>query len=282
LYPKLIQPAADLVTETDKSVESFVSSTLRQKYPTYSFIGEETYQPGTRVPTGPTFIVDPIDGTTNFIHGHPSVSISLGFSLERRATVGVVYNPFTGHMYHAIRGQGAYVTMALPAGAAQGEEATLRLPLRAPERLKLSEALVGVEWGSERHGNNWRVKSQTFAKLAESPDETSAVDKKGGMTHGLRSGGSAALNLCAVAAGELDAYWEGGCWAWDVCAGWIVLEEAGGHVLGANPGEWEMDLEGRRYLAVRRGGAEEDDEEEREWKAFVQEFWGCVVGRLEY
>ncbi len=94
------------------------------------------------------------------------------------------------------------------------------------------------------------------------------------MVHSLRSLGSAALNCCAVARGDLDAYWEGGCWAWDVAAGWVVVEESGGRVVGGNEGEWEARVDGRRYLVVR--GAEGGMEE------LIGEFWGKVGGRLEY
>ena len=144
---------------------------------------------------------------------------------------------------------------------------TTRLPLRAPAPPLegLRTALVAVEWGNERAGNNWEVKTRTFANLA---------GEEGGMVHSLRSLGSAALNCCAVARGDLDAYWEGGCWAWDVAAGWCVVEEAGGRVVGGNEGEWDGKVDGRRYLVVR--GAEGGQEE------FVREFWGRVGGKLEY
>jgi len=92
------------------------------------------------------------------------------------------------------------------------------------------------------------------------------------MTQGLRSLGSAALNLCAVAAGEMDVYWEAGCWAWDVCAGWVVLEEAGGRVMGCHSGDWSPALEQRRYMGVRAGEG---------WEGVVEEFWGCVTGKVE-
>lgn len=221
-------------------------------------------------------MVDPIDGTTNFVHGHPYVSISLAFCHHKRALVGIVYNPFTGSLYHAIKGHGAFLTTALPAGAPAptpgATEVTRRLPLREPEPLEgVGKALVVVEWGNEREGGNWECKIATFAALA------GAGSTGGRMAHSLRSLGSAALNLCAVAAGEADAYWEGGCWAWDVGAGWVVLEEAGGMMVGANKGEWEVEVDARRYLAVRgaKGGREE-------MRRFVEEFWGCVRGRLEY
>jgi myo-inositol-1(or 4)-monophosphatase len=126
--------------------------------------------------------------------------------------------------------------------------------------------LVAVEWGSDRSGNDFKVKSETFKKLA------ATKENGGGMVHGLRSFGSAALNLCGVASGGLDIYWEAGCWAWDVCAGWIILEEAGGMVVDANPGNWNPEVEGQRYLAVRGGEGQ---------KEIIEEFWGLVDGAFE-
>ncbi len=78
--------------------------------------------------------------------------------------------------------------------------------------------------------------------------------------------------MCAVARGDLDIYWEGGCWAWDVAAGWVIVEEAGGMVLGGNRGEWEPEVDGRRYLVVRGGAG----------KGVVEQFWGFVRGKLVY
>lgn len=90
------------------------------------------------------------------------------------------------------------------------------------------------------------------------------------MVQGMRSLGSAAMNVCAVAAGQVDLYWEGGCWAWDVAAGWCVLEEAGGRMVGGNPGGWGAEVDGRVYLAVR--GSEGGEGQE----GIVREFWGVV------
>ncbi|ROT40591.1 inositol monophosphatase [Sodiomyces alkalinus F11] len=262
--------SVDLVTETDKAVEKMVSTRLRESYPSISFMGEETYTPGARVGPEPTFVVDPIDGTTNFVHAFPSACISLGLAVDKRPAVGVIYNPFQDLLFTAIGGQGAYMHR----GAAAGHGAPQRLPLaKNPTPLAgLGSALVGVEWGSDRHGPNFEAKAATFRKLAASP---SAEGGGGAMAHSLRSMGSAALNLAAVAAGQLDMYWEGGCWAWDVCAGWCVLAEAGGIVVGGNPGVWEPELDGRVYLAVR--GAPSGQKE------IVEEFW-AVMGdhRLEY
>ena len=121
-----------------------------------------------------------------------------------------------------------------------------------------------MEWGSHRSGPNWDSKVSTFSSLA---------GENGAMVHSLRSLGSAALNICSVAAGELDAYWEGGCWAWDVAGGWVIVTEAGGLVVGGNKGEWEIAVDGRRYLVVRSGEG---------GKELIEEFWERVEGKQEY
>ncbi|WEW59450.1 inositol monophosphatase family protein [Emydomyces testavorans] len=253
--------SSDLVTETDRAVEQMVSTALKGKYPDYKFMGEETYQPGSRLTNAPTFIVDPIDGTVNFVHGFPNTCISLGFAINKKPVVGVVFNPFTNALYSAIRGQGAFLNQKT------------RLPLKGDtvEPLSgLSNALVGVEWGSDRSGQNWDTKIRTFENLGKTREQG------GAMVHSMRSMGSAALNLCAVAAGYMDLYWEGGCWAWDVCAGWVILTEAGGIMVDGNPGGWEAEVDGRQYLAVRASKNREGQ------KAIVEEFWSHIKGRFSY
>ncbi|EHK97490.1 putative Inositol monophosphatase 2 [Glarea lozoyensis 74030] len=209
--------SADLVTETDKAIETMVSTRLQSSYPTYSFIGEETFISGETVLTdAPTFICDPVDGTTNFVHAFPAFCISLGFTVNKIPSVGVIYNPFLDELYTGIKGHGSFVTRH------GGEK--LRLPLKKePEPLgELSTCLVGAEWGSDRTGNNFDVRHQVFVKLC------AAKENGGAMVHSIRCVGSAALNLAYVAAGQQDVFWEGGCWAWDVAAGWCILVEAGG------------------------------------------------------
>ncbi|KAK6066317.1 inositol monophosphatase [Seiridium cupressi] len=256
--------SADIVTEADKAVEDHVSSTLSSKYPSFSFMGEETYKPGQKLGDEPTFIVDPIDGTTNFVHGYPQACISLGFSVKRVPTIGVVYNPYLDTLFTAIRGKGAYQTVGKVWGLENGKGRVSKLPLaKNPAALGgLDTALLAVEWGSSRDDDNYEVKTAVFKKLCL------AKSKGGAMVHSLRSAGSAALNLCAVAAGQLDLYWEGGCWAWDVCAGWTILSEAGGLMASGNPGEWSPQIDGRKYLAVR--GAPSGQKE------IVKELWGVI------
>ncbi|KAL8957945.1 MAG: hypothetical protein Q9193_004901, partial [Seirophora villosa] len=165
--------SSDLVTETDKAVEDLISSSLKSEYPDYSFLGEETAQSG-RLTDAPTFVVDPIDGTTNFVHAHPYVSISLAFAHKQKPLVGVVYNPFTQHLYTAIKGHGAYLTSPkIPSSfpeegvKVESQYEKRKLPLRAPPAplSDLSHAMVAVEYGNERHGNNWDCKMSTFSAL---------------------------------------------------------------------------------------------------------------------
>ncbi|KAH8802646.1 myo-inositol-1-monophosphatase [Xylogone sp. PMI_703] len=254
--------SADIVTETDQAVEKMVSTRLREAYPNFEFIGEETWKPGMKLTNAPTFIVDPIDGTTNFLHGFPHVCISLGFVLDKIPSVGVIYNPFLDELFTGIQGQGAFLK--------RPEKEKVRLPIREQEALgDLSTTLIGAEWGTDRQGVNFDVKVQTFTKLA------AAKQNGGSMVHSLRALGSAALNLCMVASGGLDAYWEGGCWAWDVAAGWCILNEAGGVMVGANPGEWQPTVDGRLFLAVRPAPSGQ--------KEFVQQFWDVIGdGRMVY
>lgn len=91
------------------------------------------------------------------------------------------------------------------------------------------------------------------------------------MVHSLRGLGSAALNLVHVASGQQDVFWEGGCWAWDVAAGWCILVEAGGIMVGGNPGEWNCEVDGRKYMAIRGAPSGQKD--------IVEEMWGVIGDR---
>lgn len=271
--PDLKKNSADLVTATDKQVEKLISTVLLEEYPDFSFMGEETYKPGTPLGPEPTFIVDPIDGTTNFVHGYPYVSISLGLAVNHEPVVGLVFNPFTGIAYSGVKGQGSFKTTLEPSSASSDgwstRSSSIRLPTRQPLPLKgLDSTVIIVEWGSDRSGDNWKNKIATWSNLGRSKEEGGAI------VHSGRSLGSAALNLCSVAEGHVDAYWEGGCWAWDVCAGWVILKEAGGIIVDGNPGAWDIPVTHRKYLAFR--GAPTGQRE------IVQEFWRHVVGEMIY
>ncbi|TDL21008.1 inositol monophosphatase [Rickenella mellea] len=273
--------SVDLVTEYDRQVEALVRDKIKQSYPDYAFVGEEeTSALGTLPPLtdGPTFCVDPIDGTTNFIHGFPYVCISIGLVYKKRAVLGVIYNPMLDWLYYGVESQGSYLLKS-------SSSAPLKLPLAYPRHLpSLSNALIAVEWGSDRTADSTRAKSESFARLAG--DGRDGQVKGGVMAHSLRSVGSAALNFAAVASGSLDLYWEIGCWPWDVAAGIVIAQEAGGLVstsdLSLQGGEVTGDssdtiLTGRKYVVIR-GIADTPNEKGGDaQKRLVKDFCNTIV-----
>jgi len=273
--------SVDLVTEYDVRVEELVKKELKTQYPTFQFIGEESYSVGHRPPLTdePTFCVDPIDGTTNFIHGFPYVCISIGLIYERRPILGVIYNPFLNQMYTGIKGQGSFLIPGL-------KLEPLRLPLAPPKALpSLSQALIGIEWGSDRKLDSINAKGGSFSRLAGNPAQGVVGGK---MVHSLRSIGSAALNFAMVAGGGLDLYWEIGCWPWDVCAGIVIAEEAGCVVTGShdifatsssseNFGiVTEEILTGRKYIVVRAIGNSKGETGSAAQKRIIKELYETV------
>lgn len=228
---------ADLVTETDQNTEKLVCEAIKDKYPDHKyvgcvphpapqvlanlcrFIGEETWAAGEHptLTNEPTWIIDPIDGTTNFVKGFPFVCISIGFVYEGDPVIGVIYAPFLGYLCAARKGHGAFMTTPL-------HPERRPLPLVAPQPLpSFKQALIAFEWGSDRSAEVMEKKSRTYKRLVG--DKQSGIEG-GEMALGVRSMGSAALNFVHVAMGCLDAYWEIGCWAWDVCAGIVIAREA--------------------------------------------------------
>lgn len=147
----------------------------------------------------PTFVIDPIDGTTNFVHGFPYVATSLALVIGRVSMVGVIYNPFLDTLYSAIRGEGAFETK-------RGTQRKLPLTASPQPLTKLNKCIVTAEWGYGRTGVNFEARKHVFGALAADKEDGGAT------VHALRSIGSSALNLCAVAAGQQDVWWEGGPW----------------------------------------------------------------------
>ncbi|KAH9854385.1 hypothetical protein C2E23DRAFT_883981 [Lenzites betulinus] len=265
--------SVDLVTEYDVRVEELVKRELSAQYPSFKFIGEESYAAGARtiLTDEPTFCVDPIDGTTNFIHGFPAVCISIGLISGQRPVLGVIYNPFLDQLYSAVKGDGAFL--------AQGGRTPARLPLAKPRLLpSLSQGLLGIEWGSDRSADMVNHKGESFKRLAGNPAEGVVG---GRMAHSLRSLGSAALNFGMVAQGGLDLYWEIGCWPWDICAGSIIAQEAGCLVAGSHNDPLDNDvnqaiLEGRKYIVIRAIGDSETEKGVDAQKRLIKDFYETV------
>ena len=251
---------SDRVTETDKAVEKIVYERITTLFPQFGFLGEESFKAGDKLTDAPTFVCDPIDGTLNFIHGFPNTAVSLALTIEKKPFVGVVYNPMRGDMFTGVKWQGAFLTSATGV--------TRRLPISpVPKPMtSLNNCLVAVEWGNQRAGPNWELRTDVHKQLL------SAKAAGGAMVHSVRSNGSAALDFCYVGAGWFDIFWEAGVWSWDVAAGWCILEEAGGIVASANPGDWEPTVEGRLYLAVRAAKRTEQE-------GVVKEIWALMGER---
>lgn len=215
--------AADLVTETDKGIEELLFSRILGKYPDHRTIGEETTSSsgvGNEWTDQVTWIIDPIDGTMNFVHTFPLSCVSIGVTHKKEIVLGVVYNPWLDQLFTARVGNGAYLN---------GK------PIHTSGCKVMEQALVIAELGGDRD----QVKKDAVCQNVQ------AIMWK---CHGLRSLGSAAMNTCSIACGSADAYFEFGLHAWDMCASALILTESGGCVMDTEGGP--LDLMNRRFIAA--------------------------------
>ena len=213
---------ADFVSQADARAEQTLYEELKKARPDWAFLGEEG---GAREgdPTKPRWIVDPLDGTSNFLHGIPHFAISIAVEEPRvggkgEITQGLVYQPLTDESFWAEKGRGAWL---------QDKR------LRVSARRDLSEALIATGIPFLGHGDfaQW---SAIFAAI-------------GPQVAGIRRFGSAALDLAWVAAGRFDGFWESGLKPWDAAAGVLLVKEAGGFVTDYRGGDRPMDR--AEYLA---------------------------------
>ena len=216
---------ADLVTETDKGIEKFLFEELKRKFPNDRFIGEESMNKEEWT-NEPTWIIDPIDGTTNFVHTFPYSCVSIGLSINKQSYLGIVYNPSFDRLYVAVKGEGAYLFEG-------NKKDGIKLQVRNCS--SLDEALVMSEFGGQRDDAK---KECVFRNL----------EVIGWRCHGVRSLGSAAMNLCAVASGHADAYYEFGLHIWDMAAAALILNEAGGYACDTRGGP--LDMQNRRLIGA--------------------------------
>jgi myo-inositol-1(or 4)-monophosphatase len=163
------------------------------------------------------WIVDPLDGTTNYAHGLPIFCVSIALERAGEVVLGVVHDPMREEIYVAERGRGATLN---------GE------PMRVSDTDELIQTLIATGFPHDR---------------AEMPEALDLFGRFAAITRGMRRLGSTALDLCYVAAGRLDGYYERGIWAWDIAAGGLILEEAGGKVTDYGGGM--LDLEARQIVA---------------------------------
>jgi myo-inositol-1(or 4)-monophosphatase len=198
---------ANFVSAADRRAEDIVRTELAKARPGYGFLGEESgNQPGSD--KSHTWIVDPLDGTTNFLHGIPHFAISIALEREGTIVAGLVYNPVHDEMFVAERGKGAFLNDRR---------------IRVSARKRLAEAIFACGLPHLGRGD-----------LAQFRREFAGIQEK---VAGLRRFGSAALDLAWVAAGRLDAYWERNLGAWDIAAGSLIVREAGGFVTDCHGGE---------------------------------------------
>jgi myo-inositol-1(or 4)-monophosphatase len=193
--------ASDLVTAVDKEVEKHVVDTILRHYPDHGILGEESTFAGDPARFDTLWVIDPIDGTTNFVHQQINFAVSIAVYHKGEGLVGAVYDPSRDEMFYAVKGEGAFLN---------GQR------LRLERQVKLEEALLctSVFWN----------------KRAEQMGIDLIVKKLAGKVRGMRLLGSAALEMAYVAAGRLDGYVSMSLNAWDFGAGRIIVEEAGGRV----------------------------------------------------
>ncbi|KAF5987068.1 QA-X [Fusarium coicis] len=272
--------SVDIVTKTDNDVENFIRTTVLSKYPDHGFLGEESYSAGASrtylVEDKPTWVVDPLDGTVNFTHLFPMFCVSIALVVKGVPVIGVINAPFLRQFFSSCTGRGAWLneTQRLP---------LIRNPIPPMPANAPSGCTFSCEWGKDRRDipdGNLSRKIESFVNMAS---ERSGRGGKGGMVHGMRSLGSATLDLAYTAMGSFDIWWEGGCWEWDVAAGFAILEEAGGLVTTANPPSdpetadiTRAHLGGRLYLAIRPAGPSETETGRQTQERAVREVWKRV------
>ncbi|EFN67857.1 Inositol monophosphatase [Camponotus floridanus] len=205
----------DLVTQYDKKIEAILIDNLARRFPTHKFIGEETVSHSNFLPeltNVPTWLIDPIDGTTNFVHSFPHTCISIALAVNKELEIGIVYNPILEQLFTARRGHGAFLN---------GK------PIKSSNVEELEHSLLCLE--------------ASYATIEDIRDIIlGRLEAFVSIAHGIRTMGSAALTLCHVAMGAVEGYHSDNLMPWDVAAGVLIIREAGGMVIDTNGGEFNV------------------------------------------
>ena len=206
---------ADLVTQADRASERLIVERIRRQWPEHDLLGEE----GSRTERGRDYrwYIDPLDGTTNFAHGYPVFCVSLGLDYKGERIAGVIYDPNRDEMFSAAQGSGAQLNDR---------------PIRVSKTPRLAESLIATGFPSHKRHKNPNIHFYHQLTLR---------------SHGVRRAGSAALDLCYVACGRYDAFWEFNLNPWDTAAGVLLVQEAGGTVTNFTGGPFSIDS--RQVLA---------------------------------
>jgi myo-inositol-1(or 4)-monophosphatase len=200
---------ADLVTEADLASQEAIRRLVAKRFPQHAFLGEESPE-FSALDSPHCWIVDPLDGTTNYVHGLPNYAVSVALAQGGRVVAGAVFDPVLGECFTAADGQGAYCNGKRLATSGLAE---------------LSRALVAISFPTRINRDSPEIQ----ALLAMLPH-----------CQAFRRMGSSALNLCYLAAGRIDAYWSTSTKVWDVAAGILMVREAGGHVTGPAGGPFDL------------------------------------------
>ena len=187
----------DLVTEADLEAEKAILHIIRRNFPHDNILSEESGKHNET--SNRTWLIDPLDGTTNFAHGFPIFAVSIALEIERQIVLGIVHNPYMDEHFEAIKGKGACLN---------------KKPLKVSKTRTLKESLLATGFPYDIHDNPQRI-LRFFREIII-------------RAQGVRRPGSAALDLCYVAAGRFDGFWEEGLKPWDTAAGMILVTEAGG------------------------------------------------------
>ncbi len=197
----------DFVSEVDQAAEQAIIDILLEAYPTHGILAEESGRARGNKASEYTWVIDPLDGTTNFLHGFPVYAVSIALLHRGQVQQGVVYDPTRNDLFYASRGRGAFLNDRR---------------LRVSKRTRLSDSLIGTGFPF-RKGDNFKRYLKMFEEVMH-------------QCAGLRRPGAAALDLCYVAAGSYDGFFETGLSPWDVAAGSLIITEAGG-LIGNFTGE---------------------------------------------
>jgi len=200
----------DYVSDADLAAEKAIINCILKHYPDHAILAEES---GVQGESDTVWIIDPLDGTTNYLHGFPVFAVSIGVQINGRMEHAVVYDPLRQELFTASRGQGAHL---------EGRR------IRVSGQKQLDRALVGTGFPYRQAEKEIDPYLKMLGKVVRS-------------TSGVRRPGAAALDLAYVAAGRLDAFWETGLAPWDLAAGTLLIREAGGMVSGLDGSEGFLD-----------------------------------------
>jgi myo-inositol-1(or 4)-monophosphatase len=203
---------SSLVTQADLESEALIRRLLEKQFPSFQFLGEESGEVGPHNERTPTWHVDPLDGTTNFVHGFPMFCVSIGLAIGDEPVVGVIHIPTVGETFAAAKGCGATLNGAR---------------IRVSKRKTLGESLLTTGFAYSRDVRQLKPAIRSF--------QAAHLEARA-----VRRPGAAAIDLAYVAAGVFDGFWERNLSSWDVCAGAVLVREAGGKVTNYAGGAFYM------------------------------------------